>query len=153
MPGLIVTLLPGRGTRFVGGAFAVAALLLLVLVRIDTTILGYHLHLDFRPDWYTLGVGFFIFGAWNLLWYGAIALAAFGWRRVREPPLLPLAIIIASGLAFLFLVFGFADVMARIAEPAPLNRAALPLAPLIVCFCVLLWQELRVTPLPRPAAA
>ena len=52
-------------------------------------ILGYHLHLDFAPDWEALANSFLLYDNWHLLWYGAIAVALLGrasfwrlkWRR------------------------------------------------------------------------
>ncbi|HXX86223.1 MAG TPA: hypothetical protein VEN29_19860 [Casimicrobiaceae bacterium] len=142
LPGVIVALLPRRGMRIVGAAFAITALLLLVLARTDTTLLGYPLHLDFQLSWRPLSEGLFLFGNWNLLWYGAIALAFCAWRHLREPKLAPLAVIVAAGLGFLLMVAWFTIASAWLAEQTTFNRATLHLAPLVICLSVLLWHEL-----------
>jgi hypothetical protein len=142
IPGLLVEIFPRRGWRIVGAGFAAAALMFVVLARTTPVILNYHLHLDFQPAWNSLGQAFFLFGNWNLLWYGAIAVVALGWRQLRAPHMASLALVIGSGLAFLFVVFAFTNATAFVADYTTVNRATLHLTPLIIMFCVLLWQRM-----------
>jgi hypothetical protein len=135
-------LLPNRGTRIVGAGLALAMLVLLALARMEPTILGYHLHLNFAPAWAQLIKSYYLMGNWNLLWYAVIALAVFGWRRLREPPLLPLTAVVAAGLAFLFFVFAFTEAAAWMADLTTANRASLHIVPLLIYLGVLTWHSM-----------
>ena len=149
VPGVIVALLPRRGPRVVAASFGVAALALVVLARTTSTLLGYSVHLDYQPPWRALADAYLMLGNWHLLWYAAAALAIVGARRLFRPPLAPLASVVASALALLFIGLAFAnDVAAWFADFAAINRVTLHVAPLLTCFCVLLWGELTA---PGPA--
>ncbi len=152
IPGVVVALLPRRGLKLVAWSFGVAALALVVLARTELTLRGVSLHFDYGPRWRTLLDAYLMLGNWHLLWYGAGALAIVGARRLVRPPLAPLAIVVASALAFLLVAFAFpSDVAAWSADFAAINRATLHIAPLLTCLCVLLWAELsapRVAPAP-----
>jgi hypothetical protein len=149
LPGVVIALLPRRGPRVVGLAFAAGALLLLYLGQFSPVILGHRLHLDFEPPWRALGEAYFLFNNWHLLWYAVVALAIIGARRLFRPPLAPLSAVVASGLAFLGVVFTFVDVAAWVADFSAVNRLTLHLAPLLVLLCVLFWHELSQA---QPAA-
>jgi hypothetical protein len=153
LPGAAAVLLPRRGLKLVGWCFGVAALLLLALAQSDVTILGYRLHLDYRPQWHSLAEAYLFLGNWHLLWYSAIALAIVGARALLQPPLAPLAMVVASGLALVIIVPAFGGTSALLADFTTFNRATLHLAPLLTCFCVLLWRELTERPAAQPALA
>lgn len=149
VPGVVVALLPRRGLKLVALTFGVAALVLLGVARFTPTLLGYRLHLEYQSPWRSLAEAYLLLGNWHLLWYGAIALAIVGARRLVRPPLAPLATVVASGLALLFVGVAFSnDMSAWFADFAAINRATLHLAPLLTCLGVLLWRELSA-----PAAA
>ena len=79
-----------------------------------------------------------------------------GARQLIKPPLVPLTMIVATGLAFLFVVFAYSNASAWIGEDITGNRATLQLAPLLVCLGVLLWSELTAAarvPEPVPVVA
>ena len=149
LPGVVIALLPRRGPRVVALAFAAGALLLLYLAQFSPVILGHRLHLEFEPPWRALGEAYFLFNNWHLLWYAVVALAIIGARRLVRPPLAPLSAVVASGVAFLGVMFTFTDVAAWVADFTTVNRATLHLAPLLVLLCVLLWHELSQA---QPAA-
>jgi hypothetical protein len=152
IPGFIVALLPRRGLKLVAFGFGAAALVILFLARSEPTLLGYRLHLDFEPPWRSLVEAYFLFDNWHLLWYAVVALAIIGARRLVRPPLAPLAMVVASGLAFLGVVFTFTNAAAWVADFTTVNRATLHLAPLLVFLCVLVWRELTARePVPEPA--
>jgi hypothetical protein len=156
IPGVVIALLPRRGARIVGIGFALAALALLTLARTEPTILGYRLHLNFAPAWAQLVKSYYLMGNWNLLWYAVIALGAFGWRRLREPPLLPLTAVTAAGLSFLFFVFAFSDAAVWLADLGAANRATLHIVPLLVFLGMLTWHSMTLAPseaAPSPAVA
>ena len=146
LPGVVVALLPGRGIKVVAAAFGLAALAILALTQAETMLFGYRLHLDFHRPWQALIENYLLFANWHLLWYCLLALVLIGARSLVRPPLAPLAMIAASGLAFVFFVAAFAEPVARAFGFTPINRAALQLAPLLVCTGVLLWREMTSTP-------
>jgi hypothetical protein len=141
LPGVVVTLLPRHGLRAAAYGFAAAAFLLAVLAQTHPTILHYQLHLDFEPAWAALGQSYFLFGNWHLLWYGVIAAALLARRALLVRPLLPFTIIVAAGVFFLFIVFGFTNARMWVADQTSINRATLHLAPLMAIFGVLAFQE------------
>lgn len=142
VPGIVMALLPRHGLKLVGIGLGVATLILLALAQFEPTLLGYRLHLDFRPSWQSLGEADFLFDNWHLLAYAVVVLTLLGARRLATPPLAPLAAVVASALAFLFVVFAFTNAAEWMADFTTVNRATLPLAPLLMCLCVLLWREL-----------
>ena len=153
IPGVVIALLPRRGARIVGTGFALAALALLALARTEPTIQGYRLHLNFAPAWAQLVKSYYLMGNWNLLWYAVIALVAFGWRRLREPPLLPLTAVTLAGLSILFFVFGFTVAAVWLADLTTANRATLHIVPLLVYLGVLTWHSMTTPSAAAPAVA
>jgi hypothetical protein len=146
VPGVVVVLLPRRGLRIVGIGFAVAVFALLALARTEPTVLGYQLHLNFAPAWAQLVKSYYLMGNWNLLWYAAVALVAFGWRQLRSPALLPLTVVAAAGMAFLFFVFAFTEAAMWMADLTTANRATLHIVPLLVYLGVLTWRAMTLAP-------
>jgi len=145
IPGMVVVLLPRRGLKLVAWSFGAAALALLVLARTAPTVRGVSLHLDYGPAWRTLVDVYLMLGNWHLLWYGAVALAIVGARRLVRPPLAPLTSVVAAALGFLVVALVFpGSVAGWSADFAAINRTTLQLAPLLTCLCVLLWAELSV---------
>jgi len=140
LPGLVVTLLPRHGVRVVLSGFAAVIVLLVVLARFKLALFNYQLNLNYQPAWGDLAESYFLLGNWHLLWYGAIAMALLAWRELLEPGLAPLTAIVAGGLLFLFVVFGFTTASLYITDQTTVNRATLHVAPLIVVFVVLAWE-------------
>jgi hypothetical protein len=149
LPGVVVALMPRRGFRLLGICGALAALLLLILARTEPVILGYQLHLDYTPAWRELVRSYFLMGNWNMLWYALLVIAIVGARRLLRPPLATLTVIVAAGLAFLLFVFAFTDAAAWLADLTTANRATLHIAPLLVVYGVLIWNQLA-TAVPAP---
>jgi hypothetical protein len=145
IPGLVMALFPRRGLRLVAGGLAAVVLIFVLLARTAPVIMGYRLHLDFEPGWRSLADSLFLFGNWNVLWYGVIAVAVLAWRRLFDPVVAPLVVIVITGLGFLFAVFAFTNATAYVADFTTVNRAALHLAPLLIVVCVLLWDNMRRT--------
>lgn len=149
LPGVVVALMPRRGLRLLSICAALAAFLLLVVARTEPVILGYHLHLDYAPAWRELVRSYFLMGNWNMLWYALLVIAIVGARRLLRPPLASLTVIVGAGLAFLLFVFAFTDAAAWLADLTTANRATLHIAPLLVVYAVLIWNQLA-TPVPAP---
>lgn len=126
----LVALVPRYGKRLVALGFAAAALALLVLAQTSPRILNYSLHLDFAPPWNALFDSLFMLGSWNLLWYGVVAAGVLAWRQLLRRDLAPFSLLVAAGIAFLFIVFAFTNARAWVETQTTINRAVLHLAPL-----------------------
>jgi hypothetical protein len=149
VPGAIVVVAPRRGLKLVGWIFAGAALALAALAG-GVPIFG-ALGLRFAAPWRSLADGYLLFDSWHLLWYGAIALAIAGFRRLLRPPLATLTLIVASALAWLAVASMFGEDIGKwIPEAMVVNRASLHVAPLVVVVGMLLWRALTV---PQAVAA
>jgi len=61
-------------------------------------------------------------------------------QRLLAPPLAALTTIVACGLLFLFVVFGFSDARVWVTDQTTVNRATLHLAPLLAVFTVLAFR-------------
>jgi hypothetical protein len=153
LPGLVVALMPRRGLTFVGIAYALGLFALLALARTNVVILGYRLHADFDPGWRTFWDAYLLSSSWNLLWYGAVVMAIVGARRLGQPPLAPLAVVVGTGIAFLLFVTWFTNASGWMLELTTLNRATLHLAPLVVVLGALLWRELAAGTQPTAPVA
>lgn len=153
LPGVVVALMPRRGLKFVGIAYAVGLFALLALARTNVVILGYRLHADFDPGWRSFWDAYLLSSSWNLLWYGAVVLALVGARRLGRPRLAPLAVVVGTGVGFLLFVTWFTNASGWMLELTTLNRATLHLAPLVVVLGVLLWHELTADMQPAASVA
>lgn len=155
-PGAVVALWPRYGVRIAVIGFAVAGIALAAVARFKLTLFNYQLNLQFNPAWGDLLQSYFLLGNWNLLWYGAIAVALLAWRQLLSPLMAPLTLVVAGGLLFLFFVFAFTSVSYYITDQTTVNRATLHVAPLIVVFLVLAWQAFAhgwiAAHAPSPAA-
>jgi hypothetical protein len=151
LPGVVVALMPRRGLQVVGIAYALGLFALLAMARTNVVILGYQLHADFDPGWRTFWDAYLLSSSWNLLWYGAVALAIVGARRLGRARLAPLSVVVGTGIAFLLFVTWFTSASGWMLELTTLNRATLHLAPLVVVLGALLWRELAGD--TEPAAA
>ena len=140
VPGFAAALWPRHAVKLAASAFGGALLLLLILARTSVTLFNYRLHLDFDPAWVALGESYFLLGNWHLLWYGALAAAALAWRQLFTPALAPLTVVVAGGVLFLFVVFGFTNARAWVEGQTTVNRATLHFAPLVVVFLVVTFR-------------
>jgi hypothetical protein len=156
VPGLVAAFLPRYGLRLAGACFTLAALAALVLTRIDVTLLGYHLQLEFDMPWNGLAQAYFAFANWHLLIYGALAVAALGWRHLISRELAPLTLIVAAGVAFLMFGFAFTNARLWVEDQSGVNRATLHLAPLIVVWMLMTfraWAIAQATAVPAREGA
>ncbi len=140
LPALIVVRWPRHGVRIAFAGFALALVLLVVLARFKLRLFNYELALTYAPAWGDLAESYFLLGNWHILWYGAIAMAIIAWRSLLDGRMAALTTLVAGGLVFLFVVFGFTTASYYITDQTTVNRATLHLAPLVVVFMVLAWQ-------------
>ena len=156
VPALIIGLLPRRGPRIVAASYAAALLGLLVLAQTSPVVMGYHLHLDFAPDWDALAYSFLLYDNWHLLWYGAIAVALLGWRQSMAPSVAPLTVVVAGGVLFISFVLLFTSAREWLSDQTTVNRATLHLAPLVVIWMLVVfraWSKTLRGPEGQPAPA
>ena len=151
VPALIVGLLPRIGSRVVAGGYAAALFGLLLLAQTSPVIMGYHLHLEFAPDWKALANSFLLYDNWHLLWYGAIAVALLGRSQLLAPQVAPLTVVIAGGVIFVAFVLLFTNARDWLSDQSTVNRATLHVAPLVVIWMLVVfraWAQALEVPAP-----
>jgi hypothetical protein len=158
VPGVVVTLLPRQGLRLVAIGFGVALFALAVLAQTQPVVFNYRLHFDFDPAWRAIGETHFLLSNWNLLWYGALAVAILAWRQLISRALAPLTAVIAADALFLIVVFGFTNARDWVTDQTTINRATLHAAPFAAVFMVLAFRAFAARwaaahPRASPAAA
>jgi hypothetical protein len=152
VPGIVIAMAPRRGIRIVVALFALAIGAMLLVARAEPTILGYHLHLDFEMPWRALFDAYFAYGNWNLLWYGALAVAVLARRHLLSREVAPYTAILAAGLTFLLFGFAFTNARLWVEDQSTVNRATLNLAPLIVVWSLLTFRAWARQLASRPEA-
>src|SRR5450631_206347 len=155
VPAIVIALVPRQGLRIAAALFVLALGAMLVVARAEPTILGYHLRLDFEMPWRALFDAYFAFANWNLLWYGAFAIAVLGRRHLLSREVASYTAILAAGLMFLLFGFAFTNARVWVEDQSTVNRATLNLAPLLVVwmlFTFRAWARDR-TPQPAPILA
>jgi hypothetical protein len=140
LPGLVVGLVPRHGVKLVATGLAATIAGLAVLAQTEPTILGYRLHLVYNLSARALFDAYFTYGNWHLLWYAAIAAGALGWRQALSRDLVPLTVVVAAGLLFLFFGFAFTNAGAWVEDQSTVNRATLHLAPLVAIWMLLVFR-------------
>jgi hypothetical protein len=159
VPGLLIALLPRQGIRIAAALFVVAVCTMIVVAYAEPMILTYHLHLDLDMPWRALFKAYFAFGNWNLLWYGALAIAVLGRRHLLSREVGPYTAMVAAGLMFLFFGFAFTSARVWVEDQSTVNRATLHLAPLVIIWMLLsfrAWARYlpsRSTPMSAAAKA
>lgn len=76
-------------------------------------------------------------GNWNLLWYGALAVAVLARRHLLSREVAPYTAMVAAGLMFLLFGFAFTSARAWVEDQSTVNRATLHLAPLVIVWMLL----------------
>jgi hypothetical protein len=155
IPGIMIAMLPRRGARIATTLLAIAMGTMLLLARAEPTILGYRLHLDFDMPWRALSNAYFAYGNWNLLWYGAIAIAVLARRHLLSREVAPYTAMVVAGLMFLFFGFAFTNANVWVEDQSTVNRATLHIAPLVTIWMLLsfrAWSRQPTSPLGAPVA-
>jgi hypothetical protein len=152
VPGLMIAMLPRQGIRIATALSVAAICAMFVVARAEPMILGYRLHLDFEMPWRALFDAYFTFGNWNLLWYGALAVAVLARRQLLSRQVAPYTAMVAAGLIFLFFGFAFTNVRVWVEDQSTVNRATLHLAPLVLLWMLLSFRA-WARDLPSRAAA
>jgi hypothetical protein len=152
VPAIVIAMLPRQGLRIATALLVTAICAMLVLASSEPTILGYRLHLDFEMPWRALFEAYFAFGNWNLLWYGALAVAVLARRHLLSRELAPYTAIVAAGLMFLLFGFAFTNARLWVEDQSTVNRATLHLAPLVIVWMLLSFRAWARHLTLRPAA-
>jgi hypothetical protein len=153
LPALLVGLLPRLGPRIVGAGYAATIFALLFLAQASPVIMGYHLHLEFAPDWEALANSYFLYDNWHLLWYGALAAAVLGRRQLLSPQLAPLTVVVAGGVMFVAFVLLFTNARIWLSDQSTVNRATLHMAPVVAIWMLAVfraWMQTLSGPVPPP---
>jgi len=152
IPGIVMALLPRHGLRIVATMFIGAIATMILLAYAETRVLGYYLHLDFAMPWRALFDAYFTFGNWNLLAYGAIAIAVLARRELLSREIAPFTVTLAAGVVVLFFGFAFSNAGAWVEDQSTVNRATLTLAPLATLWMLLLFRAWSLRRSPRATA-
>ena len=155
-PALLAGLLPRLGPRIIGTGYAATVFGLLLLAQTSPVIMGYHLHLEFAPDWEALANSFFLYDNWHLLWYGAVAAAVLGRRQLLSPQVAPLTVVVAGGVIFVAFVLLFTNARNWLSDQSTVNRATLHMAPLVAIWMLAVfraWTETLRVPMATPTNA
>jgi hypothetical protein len=156
LPALLVGLLPRLGPRIVGAGYAATIFGLLFLAQANPVIMGYHLHLEFAPDWEALANSYFLYDNWHLLWYGALAAAVLGRRQLLSPQLAPLTVVVAGGVIFVAFVLLFTNARNWLSDQSTVNRATLHMAPVVAVWMLAVfraWTQTLLEQVPPSAPA
>ena len=149
LPGVVLALMPQRGSRVVAAALVVMLAVLAVLAQTAPVVLGYRLHLDFAPPWAALIDSLFLLGNWHLLWYAVIAGAVLARYELRTPALSALSATVGAGVLFLVIAFSFTNARNWVTDQTTVNRAILHIAPLALVWTILIvhaWLARRRSP-------
>ena len=141
VPGLVAAAVPAWGRRIGVACLVAAAAAVMIATRTGFLAAGGVYGDGLEPRLRSVAEAWFIFGNWNLLWFGAIAAALLGRRKLLSARLAPLTWIVAGGLAFLFFAFLFPGMWLIEADQTSVNRTTLHLAPLVAIWMVLLYCE------------
>lgn len=148
LPALLPVFFPRHGLKYLAGLGGAAVLGLAVLAETKPLILGYRLQLDFQPAWQPIGLNYFQFANWHLLWYGLPIALLLSFRNVLKPPLVSLSVLTGCVLAVLFVVFFFSSAYAWVEDFTTVNRATLHVVPLVLFYVLVLLRSAALRNLP-----
>ena len=98
----------------------------------------------------------FVMDNWHLLWYGALLVVAWRWRRLLPPGLAPMTVTLAGGLGIVFVVFFMTSAAGGVDDESLVNRLPLHMVPALCFYLALLvgdWSSPRASQAQPYAAA
>jgi hypothetical protein len=143
--GAIYTLLPRRVSAMfvIGGAAIGGCLLFYAFVHGPVALLGYIIQRQDARVLDSLLDNLYVFANWHLLWIVVPLLILADWRRLLSPSLGALTVVMATGVAFLAIVFFFSSTGDEGVEAyTTLNRALLHFVPALVIYAALVARDL-----------
>ena len=126
------------------GAAAVGYLL---FGPVQTNFMGYVLSARFENVTLPIYQHMFVMDNWHLLWYAAIAVIAFNWRRLLQTNIAPATVTILAGVALVVVVFFYSSAAGGVDEESLLNRFLLQLVPALSFYLALIASK-RPQPMP-----
>ena len=150
LPGLAAAALGPAWTRRIAIAIpALAAAVVAVGARFTDLSIG-PVSLAFDPVFAALGTDGVLLANWHLLALGAVGTIVFAWRRLLDPAVAPLTLVVAAGAAWIGLLGAFPWLRNWGADSLGLNRVVLALAPVVSVWMVVALHAAR-TPQRQPA--
>lgn len=141
LPALWVALAPRAGLigSVVLGGLGLACLLIFGQAGIG--LLGYSVKFAFTAVWEPLWVNLAILDNWHLLFYLAVMALLLFLPRLFSPAFRAMSMLLASALAFIFVVFFFTHVSTWIESYTVVNRALLHMVPMLLFYVMVLFWE------------
>ncbi len=150
LPGLAAAALGPAWTRRIAIAIpALAVGVVAVGARFTDLSIG-PVSLAFDPVFAALGTDGVLLANWHLLALGAVGTIVFAWRRLLDPAVAPLTLVVAAGAAWIGLLGAFPWLRNWGADSLGLNRVVLALAPVVSIWMVVALHAAR-TPQRQPA--
>ncbi|MCC6377772.1 MAG: hypothetical protein IT519_03055 [Burkholderiales bacterium] len=150
LPGLAAAALGPAWTRRIAIAIpALAVGVVAVGARFTDLSIG-PVSLAFDPVFAALGTDGVLLANWHLLALGAVGTIVFAWRRLLDPAVAPLTLVVATGAAWIGLLGAFPWLRNWGADSLGLNRVVLALAPVVSIWMVVALHAAR-TPQRQPA--
>ena len=131
------------------GAAAVGYLL---FGPVQTNFMGYVLSARFENVTLPIYQHMFVMDNWHLLWYAAIAVIAFNWRRLLQTNIASATVTILAGVALVVVVFFYSSAAGGVDEESLLNRFLLQLVPALSFYLALIASK-RPQPMPDNGVA
>ena len=150
LPGLAAAALGPAWTRRIAIAIpALAVGVVAVGARFTDLSIG-PVSLAFDPVFAALGTDGVLLANWHLLALGAVGTIVFARRRLLDPAVAPLTLVVAAGAAWIGLLGAFPWLRNWGADSLGLNRVVLALAPVVSIWMVVALHAAR-TPQRQPA--
>ena len=105
---------------------------------VQTNFMGYVLSARFENVTLPIYQHMFVMDNWHLLWYAAIAVIAFNWRRLLQTNIAPATVTILAGVALVVVVFFYSSAAGGVDEESLLNRFLLQLVPALSFYLALI---------------
>lgn len=136
LPGLAAAALGPAWTRRIAIAIGAGTIAVVgVAARFTDLSIG-PVSLAFDPVFSVLGADALLLANWHLLALGMIGTVAFAWRRLLDPGVAPLSLVVGAGAAWIVLLAAFPWLRAWGADALGLSRAVLVMAPVVSVWMV-----------------
>jgi hypothetical protein len=140
-----LTLLPGMIVAFnrrVGlaltGTIGLAAIGYLAFGPEQLMLFNYALRNRFENVSLPLAQHMFVMDNWHLLWYAAIAVVAWRWRRLLRDDFAPMTVTMLGACAFVSVVFFYSGASGGVDDESLVNRLLLHMVPALTFYLALL---------------
>jgi glucan phosphoethanolaminetransferase (alkaline phosphatase superfamily) len=114
--------------------------------------MGYVMRTHFENVSLPLYQHMFLMDNWHLLWYAAIAVIAFNWRRLLQANVAPATVTVLAALGLVVVVFFYSTAAGGVDEESLLNRFLLHLVPALSFYLVLIASKRQQQTPDNPVA-